>query len=222
MQVSKHAGKGLFNFEPTTPAPAELIRLLPILKLPHRAAAAPTIQPKLASAILDELPGAGGDGLVRSSPKNSSRGTVLDTSLLVSALSSERGFVEARRRAGRRDAGLLPSAARKAIATAWAAKPIWLLHQAQLAELRAVIDNLLDYSLAVANGLRTPHPDQTLLDQSAILNAVELVEYLHHLEWELCTTHRPDVCYIRNSRHLGLSGSGRRRKLAKGDAIAAH
>ena len=55
MRIHKNAGKGLYNHEPTTPAPAELIRLFPILKLPHRAATAPTIQPKLASAILDEL-----------------------------------------------------------------------------------------------------------------------------------------------------------------------
>lgn len=206
MRVSKHAGKGLYNHEPATPAPAELIRLFPILKLPHRAATAPTIQPWLASAILDELENAGGNRLVLPAPVKPTRKITLDFGIIVRALSTDRHFIEARRRAGNHADNLLPSTARKAIAMACEAKPVWVLHQEQITELREVIDGLMCHSQAVAIGLLPPDPGKALLDQSAMLNAVELFDYLNLLESELCTTNRPDVCYVRNSRRLGRSG----------------
>jgi hypothetical protein len=206
LRVSKHAGKGLYNHEPATPAPAELTHLFPILKLPHRAATAPTIQPWLASASLDELANAGGNSLVLPVPVKPTRKITLDSSVIVRALSTDRHFIEARRRAGNHDGNLLPSTARKAIAMACEAKPVWVLHQEQITELREIIDGLLNYSQAVANGLLTPDPGKALLDQSAMLNAVELLDYLNLLERELCTTSRSDVFYVRRSRRLGRSG----------------
>lgn len=200
MRVSKHAGKGLYNHEPVTPAPAEFIRLFPILKLPHRAATAPTLLPKLASAILDELANAGGNGLVLPEPVGPASTISLDSGVLVRALSTDRGFVDARRRAGNHDDQFLPSTARKAIALACEAQPVWVLHREQIIELREVIDGLLSYSQAVVNGLCAPDPEKTLLDAAATLNAVELLGYLDILDSELCTTSRPDVCYVRYRR----------------------
>lgn len=46
---------GVTNKMPEKKAPVEMIRILPALELPAQRAAAPTLKPRVALAILEEL-----------------------------------------------------------------------------------------------------------------------------------------------------------------------
>ena len=46
---------GITNKMPAKKAPAKMIRILPALELPAKGVAAPTLKPRVALAILEEL-----------------------------------------------------------------------------------------------------------------------------------------------------------------------